>query len=81
MVLYINPSYGYIFVQFFADTHSMDEIINIDLEHLTDIGRIVMEKILSNSNAKSPDFGPPEPQGLTKLNFIFRLIVKCESTR
>ena len=38
----------------------MDEIASTDLEHLTDIGRIVMEMLLTNITAKEPDSDPKE---------------------
>ena len=38
----------------------MDKIGSTDLEHLTDIGRIVMEMLVTNITTKEPDTDPNE---------------------
>ena len=49
----------------------MDEIASTDLEHLTDIGRIVMEMLLTNITAKQPDSDPKE--GRLKFHITYSL--------
>ena len=49
----------------------MDEIGSTDLEHLTDIGRIVMEMVLTNITTKEPDADPNE--GHLKFHITYSL--------
>ena len=50
----------------------MDEIGSTDLEHLTDIGRIVMEMVLTNITTKEPDADPNE--GYLKFLVTYSLL-------
>ena len=51
----------------------MDEIASTDLEHLTDIGRIVMEMLLTNITTKEPDSDPKE--GRLRFHITYSLYV------